>query len=100
MYYIPLNRMLEESFSLVGGRERFVSVEHRGDSSCFMKALHLEEKAKEKIDFSISSLECYVLNYQTEILKANVKQRLKLRSKFIVRHKFQDKTNYLPTHRV
>jgi hypothetical protein len=67
MYYIPLNRILEESFSLVGGRERFGSVEHQGDSGCFMKAFHLGEKAKEKMDFSLSSLECYVLNYQTEV---------------------------------
>lgn len=51
MYYIPLNRILEESFSLVGGRETLVSVEHRGDSGCLMKALHLGEKAKEKIDY-------------------------------------------------
>lgn len=46
-----LKRILEESLSLVGGRERFVSKDRGEDSGCLMKALYLRVKGKEKMGF-------------------------------------------------
>lgn len=46
-----LKRILEESLSLVGGRERFVSQDSQGVTDSFMKSLHLREKVKGTMGF-------------------------------------------------
>lgn len=40
MHYISVNRILEEFFSLFGGRGRYVAKDHQGDTDRFMKALY------------------------------------------------------------